>query len=572
MATIVFRNRLFRSDWWQFGLLAVAAAIACTGLGWAMRRDERAAERSRAEHVARSLAQDLARMAVTPGSDFAGTLPGLAQAAGSEVRLAVVDAGSDPDFEHLEKARYLGHSDAGRAGGELDAARADDRRVFALVQRAHRPGLRTEPMLFWSEGRVNATVLGPAGSGAAAVVENLAPPSPSPRPLLVALAAFAMIALAAAGLNDLLPRAGPVLNGLLLGVGVAVVALLGRALEPSLWRGVPTNTLVRHAEGLKLVELARTLAQDLPAPASRVETVGLAVAALGCAFYVLALGGLWHRLGRAVHRDRTAWRFAGPAVGVGLGVVLLPLLAGVLLAFLRATPADVAWAGGANFAPLAGPGSLESPLGLWQPLFWTVLVAATSAALQVAGGRAVAALLRAAGPGPVWRTLLLVPWALPAFAAVLVVRVSSQELFGLLTAGGPLAPVGLALAVSVWAGLPVAALLVERAWRAVPAELEDAARLEGLSRRQRRRLLAPMLRPGVRAATWVAVMLALGLATLAQLLTPGAAGDGDLLATRGGRWALERFEYGQSAAFAIPAFGLVLLVTLVLAGRARALE
>jgi hypothetical protein len=116
------------------------------------------------------------------------------------------------------------------------------------------------------------------------------------------LAAFVMVLLFAAGLNDAFPALGKVGNLVVLVAGAGAAAWLGDALLAELWRGSEATPLVRRAASLKLVELAQLLARDLdPEPSSVPELVLPVLGAAACV-YALGMIGVYRWLFRLVRR------------------------------------------------------------------------------------------------------------------------------------------------------------------------------------------------------------------------------------------------------------------------------
>ncbi|MFM2152794.1 MAG: Binding-protein-dependent transport system inner rane component [Pseudomonadota bacterium] len=559
MARVVFQRRFFRSDWPLFTLFVTATLLVALATGWSMRGDERRAARERAAHVGRSVAGELARMAVTPGADFEGTLPGLAAALGEGVRLGALHF-APATADTPAGWQDLGRTDTDAKGLLADPNTPEGRGIAARAAKAVASGPQA-PVVVWVQGKL--TVLAAAegeGRRVVGLVEGVEPPDASSRWLVLPLVAAAMLLLFAAGFHDILPRVGPVLNGIALVLVAAVLVALGAALHPSLWRGGPSAWMVDAATGLRLADLARALAADLPVPMSRVLVAGLPLSALAVGLYLLGLFKLWHRIASAVRRDAQVWRMLLPAALLLVALVLVPVLASVALGLVRATPTGVRWVGWEQLKQVAGPDSVTSPLGLWQGLAWTLLMPGVSLAVQLVLADLAAASLRRIAP--VWRSALrpaiLLPWLLSPGVAVFVLRTTGAPLLQLF-AGDEFGPrLLLPLVVSLWVGLPVTVLLMEEAFRALPAACEEAAMLEGASYWQRRMALAPFLRSRMRVVQWACLVLALSSATLAQWLQPASAGDYDLLTTRAMRWALESDEFGKGALFGTVAFAIVL--------------
>jgi ABC-type sugar transport system permease subunit len=571
---IVYRTKYARNDWWMFALYIAASAVVCSVLGYAMRRDEIIAARARAEHMARTLAVQFANAAATPGSDFAGTLPPLATVMGEQAHLEVVqslEAGVDP---RLLQGRYVGHSDVLRTGHNLDSRVPADRRAFELVSLARRE-LDGQAVILWREGMVSAAAVAPGGL--TAIVDGLRPSAPGPQSALFALAAFAFLLVFGAGFQDVLYRLGQVLNfGVLAGV-TWVFVRLGTALEPSHWRGVRSDPIVLRAESLKLADIARVMSQDLPPLPSAITEWGVRVTWVAIGFYLLALLGLWHRIGRVIGRYGRSYRYVSPAVGLFLVCAGAPLLVGLGLAFWRATPNQRSYLGFANFTAFFAD-TPTSPTSLWRTLLTTLAWVGASAALQLTLGLALVFLLaqfrgRVRG---LYRALFFIPWALPGYVAALLwshLWHSTNETVGIWLGFSdaswlnlPVTAFALNLGVCVWMGAPflmaAGLTLIDR----VTPEQWDAARLEGLTGLRRWRfLLVPPLRPLLAPAFAFSLFWSLNSFAVVDLVSGGGPdGATDLLVTRAYRWAFDRYEYGYAAAWSVVAFALAVLLSLAI--------
>jgi ABC-type sugar transport system permease subunit len=557
--TIVYHTKYARRDWGLFALFVAGAAFALGALGISMERDEVSAAHGRAEFVASALAERLAIAGATPGSDVAATLTPLAAAGAPDLQLAVLEEQPHGPFEYLAHAHYLGHSEVSRAGHDLDLHDAADRRVLELTMLAHN---RHGAALVWSRGMLSAAATAPSGR-VAATVEDLHPRAPSGRPRTIALVGFVMLVIFAAGTHDILPRTGRYLNLIVMVAGVFVVALLGQALEPSLWRGSTEDAIVQKAELLRLADFARVASQDLPAPVSAVARWGRWAASGGVAFYLVALTGVFHRVGRLVRREALAYRLAGPAFALIVPLGLVPLVASVGLSLLHAAPSGHAFVAFGNFVELGHFGA-SNPTSVWRLLAVDGLWVGVSAAVSVGVAIVLTLAVRAVSPfwRRVYRTLLVIPWGLPSYAA---------SLFGLHALLG-LSHRWPSLATATLTGTLfacVALLLLED----VPEDAIESLKLDGVTGWRRLRALElPLLRRLMVPAFALGSLLELGLFAVADVPNQGAPdGASDLLVTRAYRWAFQRHEYGLSAAWTCVALATtgVLMAVLHFALRAR---
>jgi arabinogalactan oligomer/maltooligosaccharide transport system permease protein len=90
----------------------------------------------------------------------------------------------------------------------------------------------------------------------------------------------------------------------------------------------------------------------------------------------------------------------------------------------------------------------------------------------------------------IYRVLLVLPYAMPAFAMLLVWRDMFNTDFGLINRlfglgvdwlGGPWTARGSVLLVNTWLGYPYMFLITTGALQAIPKEMTEAARIDGAS-------------------------------------------------------------------------------------------
>jgi len=171
---------------------------------------------------------------------------------------------------------------------------------------------------------------------------------------------------------------------------------------------------------------------------------------------------------------------------------------------------------GSSVVHYAGPemlveafNSLDGASLLVFDLLWTAL----SVALQIALGVGVALLLARRGVRFVgwWRAIFILPWAIPEFVGALAwrnVMDPAHGWFGLAT-GGSIDWAGsvpgaliVSLVAATWAGWPLVFLAATAGLALTPADVQDAASVDGAGPWQRFRhitwpLLVPLLAPAV---------------------------------------------------------------------------
>lgn len=223
------------------------------------------------------------------------------------------------------------------------------------------------------------------------------------------------------------------------------------------------------------------------------------------------------RRGFGARQRLTPYAFLLPALVLELLVHLVPMAVGVWMSLRGLTQFYIRnW----SSAPFRGLGNyrvavdLNGPVGkdlvhsLWVTVGYSVLTVGLSWLLGTVAG---VLLQRPFRGRAALRTLFLTPYALPAYAAVITwsfllqrdtgllnhVLVDDLHLFGTrpfwLIGGNSFASL---VAVSVWRTWPFALLVITAGLQTIPAELYEAAAIDGANfARQVRAVTLPMLRP-----------------------------------------------------------------------------
>jgi multiple sugar transport system permease protein len=206
-----------------------------------------------------------------------------------------------------------------------------------------------------------------------------------------------------------------------------------------------------------------------------------------------------------------------PALLLELLVHLVPMVIGVVVSFKELTQfyirdwGTAPWAGFENYSLAV---DFDAPVGeaLLKSFVTTCLFTVLSVGLCWLLGVAAAIFMQEGFRGRgILRTLFLVPYALPVYAAVITWAFMFQRDNGLvnhvlhdqlgLTDSPPFWLIGdnsflALLVVSVWKGWPFAFLIVMAGLQNIPGELYEAAALDGAGMWQQiRRITLPSLRP-----------------------------------------------------------------------------
>ncbi|MEB3306771.1 MAG: sugar ABC transporter permease [Cyanobacteriota bacterium] len=212
----------------------------------------------------------------------------------------------------------------------------------------------------------------------------------------------------------------------------------------------------------------------------------------------------------------------------------------------------------------------------WQDTWQTLRFSSASLGLEMMLGLAIALLLNQPlrGRGTL-RTISLLPWALPTTVMALGWRWIFNDPYGPinqllrqlgLESAGFLSDPAITWLTAVWADTwkttPFVALLLLAGLQNIPADLYEAAALEGAAAWQSlRRITLPLLAPYLLIALLFRLAQALGVFDLIQVLTGGGpAGSTESLALYAYLNAMRFLDFGYSATVMLGSFAVLLAV------------
>lgn len=226
-----------------------------------------------------------------------------------------------------------------------------------------------------------------------------------------------------------------------------------------------------------------------------------------------------------------------PVVLIMGGLVFLPLLSTLFDSLYRIEPMKpgTPFVGLKNYATLMGDGTVTTAWGN------TAIYVVLAVAIETIGGLGMALLLNAITVGRRWLLAIMVlPWCLPpvvnAIIWMWIYNPSYGPLNGILMAMGVIdAPqvwfndreTGLFLVslVHAWRMMPLTAIILFAALQSIPAELYEAARLDGAGPWHRlRKITLPLIAPGLTIALSQSTVFAVNLFDEAWVLN-GASMD-----------------------------------------------
>ena len=267
-----------------------------------------------------------------------------------------------------------------------------------------------------------------------------------------------------------------------------------------------------------------------------------------------------------------------PALLLVLGVVVFPVLDGILSAFQDVTLRSIArnettWNGLDNFqAVFNDKAFIQAALNT---LVWVVL----NVVFQIVLGLGLALLLMTKRPGiGLLRAGILIPWVIPSVVAVLTWRWMYDPSIGLINEFllqlgaiddyfpwlGDTRTALLAVTIeSIWKGTPFVMLMLLAALQMVPQSQIEAARLDGARWPQIvRHIIIPHIRVSLAITSVLTFVLTTNNFNAVYLMTGGGPlGSSEILFTLAYRYAFDAFELGQASAVAVILFVILVLAT-----------
>ena len=118
-----------------------------------------------------------------------------------------------------------------------------------------------------------------------------------------------------------------------------------------------------------------------------------------------------------------------------------------------------------------------------------------------------------------------------------------------------------ALATNGWLSFPFMMVVSLGALQSIPAEIYEAARIDGASRWQQfRAITLPSLKPALVPAVILSVVWTFNMFNIIYLVTQGEPGSStEILVTQAYKFAFERYRYGYAAAYSTIIFGILLV-------------
>ena len=374
----------------------------------------------------------------------------------------------------------------------------------------------------------------------------------------------------------------------------AAAAVPGDAAAPD-----PTRwdvDLLRRPRGPAGAEGDTRLAAEIARGEREARRAVALAGALSLALLLFVGLGWAARSGRALVVHRQAYLYVAPATVGMLLLVFFPFFYGIAISFTDQNiyntnrPLTELFVGLDNYGSILGDFTVvrrtaEGALVFnYANFYWTFLFTAiwtvTNVTFGVTSGLVLALILNTKGLAlrPVYRVLLILPWAVPNYITALVWRGMFHQQFGVVNQaiqmlGGtplawfdsPLTSFLTALATNGWLSFPFMMVVSLGALQSIPADVYEAARVDGASRWQQfRAITLPSLKPALVPAVILSVVWTFNMFNIIYLVTGGEPGGAtEILVTQAYKYAFERYRYGYAAAYSTVIFGILLVYGMI---------
>jgi len=272
---------------------------------------------------------------------------------------------------------------------------------------------------------------------------------------------------------------------------------------------------------------------------------------------------------------RTAYLFLAPVVGAIALFVLVPV-AGTLYTslFHDVSYMERAFVGLDNYRAMFESEPFRGAVG------FTLLLTATTVALEMAFGTAFAVLLSERFPGRgVLRAIILIPWAIPTIVSAQTWKLIFQYTYGILNVlltdlglaadkinwlGTPASAFWALVVAEVWKTTPFVVLIVLAGLQAIPQEVIRQAKVDGAGMLTRfRRITLPLLRPVLVIALVFRTIDSLRIFDLVYVLTGGGPGGATKTLSVLGFNYFTDDRFGMGSAVSVATFLIAFAITLV---------
>jgi len=280
------------------------------------------------------------------------------------------------------------------------------------------------------------------------------------------------------------------------------------------------------------------------------------------------------RLPGSVRTKAFAYLLVAPVVLLILGLVAYPFLFAVWVSFTDMVVGSAGnFIGFKNFQYLAGTATF------WAAIWNTITIVLVSDVLKLGIGLGLALLVHQNLPGRgLFRSFLMLPWAMPAFVAFLTWRVLYQPIGGGINLilnqtglyegtvdwlGTRQTAMASVIMASVWRGFPFWFISILAALQSVPKELHEAAIVDGANSWQRFwNVTIPGILPVIIVTTLLSSIWTANGFEHVWLLTAGGPSDATMVFPVLAYFGMQTQRIGEAAAVSV--YMLPVLAILVL--------
>ena len=332
---------------------------------------------------------------------------------------------------------------------------------------------------------------------------------------------------------------------------------------------------------------ASTSVADILPPSPDTSPILFAIGSIVVSLVAILSVLRWRDAKAGRHRGKLAHAYIAPALIALAVLTFYPVIYGIWLSFTDADQShlgDNAWVGIENFViVLTSSGFLRVTLFT---LIWTV----TNVVAHVAIGLGLAFALN--NPNvrgrTVYRTALLLPWAIPSYISVLIWKGMLQP-EGLIDSllgtnfemlADPSGAKTLVILVNIWLGVPFMMMSLSGAIQALPNEMYEAADVDGISHwDQFQHLTLPNLKSAIVPLSLLGFIWTFNMFNVIYLMTDGGPnlrfgepGETDILITYVYDVAFRDGAYGVAAAWSVVIFLMLVAFSWVYMKRTNATE
>jgi len=301
-------------------------------------------------------------------------------------------------------------------------------------------------------------------------------------------------------------------------------------------------------------------------------------------FFVMA--GFALRTARALAKFHYSYIMIFPAMVGLITLIMLPFVYGLSMGFFRVPPSQGGkwvFVGLQNFVEILSDFHPLTPGNFYFVLMVTVMWTVINVFLHVCIGLVLAIILNRSDFSfkGVYRALLILPWAMPNYITALIWKGMFHKQFGAINAFIKLLgfePISFFnnfwtaffanVATNTWLGFPFMMVICLGALQSIPADLYEAAQIDGAGKWQQfKKITVPLLKPALFPAIILGTVWTFNMFNIIYLVSNGEPNRStDILITQAYRFAFEKFNWGFAAAYSILIF-LILLTYSVFTNR-----